>query len=107
MGQPFMAFSAGPLDAFNHSISFMVQCDDQTEIDRLWAALSDGGKVERCGWLKDRYGLYWQIAPSILGDMMKDPDRMRAAREANIPERTVAHQREFTTTSHTPPPSSN
>jgi predicted 3-demethylubiquinone-9 3-methyltransferase (glyoxalase superfamily) len=82
MGQPFMAFSAGPLDAFNHSISFMVQCDDQTEIDRLWAALSDGGKVERCGWLKDRYGLYWQIAPSILGDMMKDPDRMRAKRVA-------------------------
>jgi predicted 3-demethylubiquinone-9 3-methyltransferase (glyoxalase superfamily) len=65
MGQLFMAFSAGPLDAFNHSISFMVQCDDQTEIDRLWAALSDGGKVERCGWLKDRYGLYWQIAPSM------------------------------------------
>jgi predicted 3-demethylubiquinone-9 3-methyltransferase (glyoxalase superfamily) len=82
MGQPFMAFSAGPLDAFNHSISFMVQCDDQTEIDRLWAALSDGGKVERCGWLKDRYGLYWQIAPSMLGDMMKDRDRMRAKRVA-------------------------
>jgi predicted 3-demethylubiquinone-9 3-methyltransferase (glyoxalase superfamily) len=82
MGQPFMAFSAGPLDAFNHSISFMVQCDDQTEIDRLWAALSDGGKVERSGWLKDRYGLYWQIAPSMLGDMMKDRDRMRAKRVA-------------------------
>src|SRR4029077_18646197 len=82
MGQPFMAFSAGLLDAFNHSISFMVQCDDQTEIDRLWAALSDGGKVGRCGWLKGRYGLYWQIAPSMLGDMMKDADRMRAKRVA-------------------------
>jgi predicted 3-demethylubiquinone-9 3-methyltransferase (glyoxalase superfamily) len=49
MGQPFMAFSAGPLDAFNHSISFMVQCDDQAEIDRLWAALSEGGKIEQFG----------------------------------------------------------
>jgi predicted 3-demethylubiquinone-9 3-methyltransferase (glyoxalase superfamily) len=82
MGQPFMAFSAGPLDAFNHSISFMVQCDDQAEIDRLWAALSEGGKIEQCGWLKDRYGLFWQIAPTVLGDMMKDSDRARATRVA-------------------------
>ena len=82
MGQPFMAFSAGPLDAFNHSISFMVQCDDQAEIDRLWAALSEGGKIEQCGWLKDRYGLFWQIAPTVLGDMMKDSDRARAKRVA-------------------------
>jgi predicted 3-demethylubiquinone-9 3-methyltransferase (glyoxalase superfamily) len=82
MGQPFIALSAGPLDPFNHSISFMVQCDDQAKIDRLWAALSEGGKTEQCGWLKDRYGLYWQIAPSVLGDMMKDPDRARAKRVA-------------------------
>jgi predicted 3-demethylubiquinone-9 3-methyltransferase (glyoxalase superfamily) len=82
MGQPFMAISAGPLDAFNHSISFMVQCDDQAEIDRLWAALSEGGKIERCGWLKDRYGLSWQIAPTVLGEMMKDSDRARAKRVA-------------------------
>jgi predicted 3-demethylubiquinone-9 3-methyltransferase (glyoxalase superfamily) len=82
MGQPFMAFSAGPLDAFNHSVSFMVQCDDQAEIDRLWAALSEGGKTEQCGWLQDRYGLYWQIAPSVLGEMMKDPDSGRAKRVA-------------------------
>jgi len=80
MGQPFMAISAGPLDAFNHSVSFLVQCDDQAEIDRLWAALSAGGKVEQCGWLKDRYGLSWQIAPAVLGKMMKDPDRARAKR---------------------------
>ena len=83
MGQPFVAFSAGPLDAFNHSISFMVQCDDQAEIDRVWAALSEGGKVEHCGWLKDRYGLSWQIAPTVLGEMMKDPDRARAKRVAD------------------------
>jgi predicted 3-demethylubiquinone-9 3-methyltransferase (glyoxalase superfamily) len=63
MGQPFMAFSAGPLDAFNHSISFMVQCDDQAEIDWLWAALSERGKIKQCGWLKDRYGLFWQSRP--------------------------------------------
>jgi len=82
MGQPFMAMSAGPLDDFNHSVSFMVQCDNQAEIDRLWAALSAGGKIEQCGWLKDRYGLSWQIAPAVLGKMMKDPDRTRAKRVA-------------------------
>lgn len=77
-----MAMSAGPLDDFNHSVSFMVQCDDQAEIDRLWAALSAGGTIEQCGWLKDRYGLCWQIAPTVLGEMMKDPDRARAKRVA-------------------------
>ncbi len=82
MGRPFIALSAGPLDAFNHSVSFTVECDDQAEIDRLWVALSEGGAVERCGWLKDRYGLYWQIVPSTLGDMMKDADRTRAKRVA-------------------------
>jgi len=82
IGQPFMAISAGPLDAFNHSISFLVQCDDQAEIDRLWAALSEGGMAEQCGWLKDRYGLSWQIAPTVLDEMMKDPDRSRAKRVA-------------------------
>jgi predicted 3-demethylubiquinone-9 3-methyltransferase (glyoxalase superfamily) len=75
-----MAISAGPLDPFNHAISFLVQCDDQAEIDRLWDALSAGGAVEQCGWLKDRYGVSWQITPSVLGEMMKDPDRDRAGR---------------------------
>ena len=79
-GQPFMAISAGPLDPFNHSISFLVDCDDQAEIDRLWDALSEGGVIEQCGWLKDRYGLSWQISPTVLGDMIKDPDRERAHR---------------------------
>ena len=82
IGQPFMAIGAGPLDAFNHSISLAVLCDDQEEIDRIWAALSEGGKVERCGWLQDRYGLSWQIVPKVLGKMMKDPDRARAKRVA-------------------------
>jgi predicted 3-demethylubiquinone-9 3-methyltransferase (glyoxalase superfamily) len=81
-GQPFLAMKAGPLDAFNHSISFMVNCADQAEIDRLWAALSEGGTVEQCGWLKDRYGVSWQIVPSVFGEMMKDKDRAKVRRVA-------------------------
>jgi predicted 3-demethylubiquinone-9 3-methyltransferase (glyoxalase superfamily) len=80
MGTPFMAISAGPLDPFNHAVSFIIECDSQAEIDRLWTKLSEGGRTEECGWLQDRYGLYWQITPSVLGKMMKDPDRARAKR---------------------------
>jgi predicted 3-demethylubiquinone-9 3-methyltransferase (glyoxalase superfamily) len=79
-GQPFMAISAGPLDPFNHAISFMVNCADQAEVDRFWDALSAGGTIEQCGWLRDRYGVCWQIVPTVLGEMMKDPDRGRARR---------------------------
>ncbi len=79
-GQQFMAIEAGPLDPFNHAISFVVSCDDQAEVDRLWGALSKGGAVEACGWLRDRYGVSWQIVPTVLGEMMKDPDRHRARR---------------------------
>src|SRR4029079_12228808 len=75
-----MAISAGPLDPFNHSVSFVVNCVDQQEIDRLWDALADGGTTEQCGWLKDRWGLCWQIVPAHLGALMKDPDRERAQR---------------------------
>jgi predicted 3-demethylubiquinone-9 3-methyltransferase (glyoxalase superfamily) len=82
LGQPFITFSAGPLDDFNHSISFTVECENQAEIDRLWDALGAGGTIEQCGWLRDRYGLCWQITPKILGEMMKDPDRARAKRVA-------------------------
>jgi predicted 3-demethylubiquinone-9 3-methyltransferase (glyoxalase superfamily) len=81
-GQSFMAMSAGPLDPFNHAISFMVNCDSQAEIDRLWDALSDGGSIEQCGWLKDRYGVSWQIVPAVLGEMMKDNDKAKARRVA-------------------------
>src|SRR5262249_24207201 len=79
-GQPFMAISAGPLDPFNHAISFVVNCEDQEEIDRLWDKLSAGGTIEMCGWLKDRYGVSWQIVPAGLGPMMRDSDRERAVR---------------------------
>ena len=81
-GQPFLALQAGPLDPFNHAISFVVNCEDQAEIDRLWEAFLAGGRAEQCGWLKDRYGLSWQIVPTALGELLKDPDHERAARVA-------------------------
>ncbi len=79
-GQPYVAFNAGPFEPFNHAVSLMILCDTQEEIDRLWEALSEGGSVEQCGWLKDRWGVSWQIAPRALGEMIKDPDRARARR---------------------------
>ncbi len=79
-GQPFRAIGAGPLDPFNHAVSFVVSCRDQAEIDRYWDALLDGGTAEQCGWLRDRYGLSWQIVPEALGKMMADPDPERARR---------------------------
>ena len=78
--QRYRAIEAGPLDPFNHSFSIVVQCDDQAEIDRLWDALGQGGSTERCGWLKDRWGLSWQIVPAVLGSLMSGPDRARAGR---------------------------
>jgi predicted 3-demethylubiquinone-9 3-methyltransferase (glyoxalase superfamily) len=81
-GQTFMAISAGPLDPFNHAISFVVSCEDQAEIDHYWEALLNGGAAEQCGWLKDKYGVSWQIVPTILGKMMTDPDRGKARRAA-------------------------
>ena len=79
-GQDFVAMSAGPLDPFNHAISLVVNCDDQAELDRYWNALLEGGKAEACGWLKDRYGVSWQIVPTVMAEMMADPDRTRAKR---------------------------
>jgi predicted 3-demethylubiquinone-9 3-methyltransferase (glyoxalase superfamily) len=80
-GQSFMAMTAGPLDPFNHAVSFVVDCDDQTEVDRYWnALLAGGGTPEQCGWLKDKYGLSWQVVPSVLGELMADPDRAKAKR---------------------------
>ncbi len=80
-GQSFMAISAGPLDPFNHAISFVVTCEDQAEIDRYWdALLAGGGTPEACGWLKDKFGVSWQIVPRVLGEMMADKDREKARR---------------------------
>jgi predicted 3-demethylubiquinone-9 3-methyltransferase (glyoxalase superfamily) len=80
--QRYMAVEAGPLDPFNHSFSIQVECDDQAEIDRLWDALKEGGAVEQCGWLKDRWGLSWQITPRRLGELMTDPEPGKAKRVA-------------------------
>ena len=82
-GQPFVAMTAGPLDPFNHAVSFVVNCEDQTEVDRYWNALVAGGSPEACGWLKDRFGLSWQIVPTVLMRMMADADRAKAKRAAD------------------------
>jgi len=79
-GQQFMAMSAGPLFKFNESVSFMVPCDTQQEIDYYWEKLSAVPEAEQCGWLKDKYGLSWQIVPSILNEMLKDKDEKKIAR---------------------------
>ena len=82
-GQSFTAMTAGPLDPFNHAVSFVVNCEDQAEVDRYWNALLQGGKPEQCGWLKDRFGVSWQVVPAILVDMMADPDRTKAKRASD------------------------
>jgi predicted 3-demethylubiquinone-9 3-methyltransferase (glyoxalase superfamily) len=89
LGQPFEAFSAGPLDQFNHSISLSVRCDTQEEIDRYWDALLEGGTPEQCGWLKDRYGLSWQIVPKVLATLLTDPDPEKAKRAGEAMLRSV------------------
>lgn len=71
----FMALNGGPEFKFNESVSFVVECDDQAEIDHFWTKLSEGGSEGRCGWLKDKFGVSWQIVPSILPKLMGDPER--------------------------------
>ncbi len=79
-GQPFMAISAGPLFKFNESMSFIVPCEDQKEIDYYWQKLSADPKAEQCGWCKDKFGLSWQIVPTIMNEMMGSGDPKRIAR---------------------------
>jgi len=79
-GQRFMALNGGKAFDFTHAISFKIDCADQAEVDRLWDALSDGGQVEQCGWLKDRYGVSWQIVPTALVQYLGGPDRAGAQR---------------------------
>ena len=79
-GQPFMAISAGPLFKFNESISFMIYCDTQEEIDHYWAKLSALPEAEQCGWLKDKYGLSWQVVPAAMDEMMKTGSKEQIAR---------------------------
>lgn len=80
-GQEFMVLNAEPLFQFNEAISFFVKCEDQAEVDYYWEKLTaDGGQESRCGWLKDKFGLSWQIIPNLLGELMNDRDPIKAGR---------------------------
>ncbi|MBP6785671.1 MAG: VOC family protein [Verrucomicrobiales bacterium] len=80
MGRPYMGLNGGPQYPFTEAVSFQVMCEDQAEVDRMWSELSDGGSEVACGWLKDRWGLCWQIVPVQLIELLNDPDRDRAKR---------------------------
>lgn len=77
-GQRFIAFNGGPHFKFNEAVSFFINCQDQEEVDYYWGELSEGGKIQMCGWLKDKFGLSWQVIPEILGELLSDEDREKA-----------------------------
>jgi predicted 3-demethylubiquinone-9 3-methyltransferase (glyoxalase superfamily) len=79
-GQEFTALNGGPQFAFTEAVSFYVDCETQQEVDELWNKLSEGGEKGQCGWLKDKYGLSWQIVPSALGEMLQDKDAAKVKR---------------------------
>ncbi len=79
-GMDFMALNAGPQFKFNESVSIVVSCGTQEEIDHYWTKLTEGGQESQCGWLKDKYGVSWQIVPSMLGELMGGADKERAGR---------------------------
>jgi predicted 3-demethylubiquinone-9 3-methyltransferase (glyoxalase superfamily) len=79
-GQEFTAINGGPEFTFSESVSFLINCADQEEVDYYWTKLSDGGEEGPCGWLKDRYGLSWQVCPVALNELIKDPDQRRVQR---------------------------
>jgi predicted 3-demethylubiquinone-9 3-methyltransferase (glyoxalase superfamily) len=79
-GQQFMALNGGPRFKFTEAISFFINCKDQQEVDYYWDNLAQGGEESMCGWLKDKYGLWWQVIPDALGELMSSPDAARAQR---------------------------
>ena len=79
-GQEFMGLNGGPKFPFTEAVSFRVSCKDQDEVDRFWSRLTEGGEESQCGWLKDRFGLSWQIIPERLGELLGDPDPGRSQR---------------------------
>ena len=85
-GQKFVGLNGGPHFKFNEAVSFTVRCETQEEIDYYWDKLSEGGQTSRCGWLKDKFGLSWQVEPRILGDLMadKDPEKAKRVMEAML-----------------------
>ncbi|MFK4069769.1 VOC family protein [Streptomyces sp. NPDC029674] len=79
-GQPYTAINGGPEFTFDEAVSFQIDCADQAEVDYYWTKLSEGGQEGPCGWLKDKYGLSWQVVPAALGELLSDPDAERAQR---------------------------
>ena len=79
-GQEFIALNGGPLFTFTPAVSFFINCETQQEVDELWEKLSEGGERSRCGWLRDKYGLSWQVIPTALGEMLQDEDDEKANR---------------------------
>lgn len=79
-GQPFTVINGGPEFTFDEAVSFLINCEDQDEVDYYWNKLSEGGEESQCGWLKDKYGLSWQVVPSELEKLLTDPDTGRAER---------------------------
>jgi predicted 3-demethylubiquinone-9 3-methyltransferase (glyoxalase superfamily) len=94
-GHLFMALNGGPVFKFSPAISFLVNCDTQEEVDDLWKRLSEGGEENQCGWLKDKFGVSWQIVPNVLGEMIQDKDTMRSERvmEAMLQMKKIDIQR--------------
>ncbi|MGQ0657905.1 MAG: VOC family protein [Chromatiales bacterium] len=85
-GQEFFALNGGPHFTFSPAISFMVKCKTQQEVDELWAKLSEGGEIQQCGWLKDKFGVSWQIVPIVLGEMLhdKNPEKSKRVMQATL-----------------------
>ena len=81
-GQPFVGLNGGPQFTFDEAISFQINCDSQDEVDRYWSALTDGGEEGPCGWLKDRFGLSWQVVPTALPELLSNPDSSQAVMKA-------------------------
>jgi predicted 3-demethylubiquinone-9 3-methyltransferase (glyoxalase superfamily) len=79
-GQEFVALNGGPRFKFTEAISFVVNCETQQEVDKFWGKLSEGGEKSRCGWLKDKYGLSWQIVPTVLNELASDSDPAKSQR---------------------------
>lgn len=79
-GTRYVGLNGGPGVAFTEAVSLHIDCEDQAEVDRYWAALSEGGRVIQCGWLQDRWGLHWQVVPTRMHELLNDPDPARARR---------------------------